>query len=117
MKRCEVHINGTIFLVDFGLGIESRGFCIKIYVLAENDENARYVAMDMFRKNKVLRGSVYQNKDDPPVMCAEEMIEIEKYDEFYEKVRGHVCCLESGTEDVQQQATPGAPVAALFSLG
>ena len=51
--------------------------------------------MELLREHKSLRGHIHNNKDDPPVMTAEEIQQISNYEEIELKIQGLAWYLEN----------------------
>ena len=88
MKAYQVLVYGTNFLVEFGAGLEKHGFYTNVYVQAVDEEQAEYAAMELLRRDEGLRGWVHNDKDDPPIMYAEDIQEIDDYEEIEHKLQG-----------------------------
>jgi hypothetical protein len=88
MTAYEVLVNGTNFLILFNGKSKKMGFYTKVYVQADNVQNAEFKAMDMIREHENLKKIVLNKKEDPPMMYLEEMVEINNFRAIQSKTQG-----------------------------
>jgi hypothetical protein len=56
------------------------GFYVSRVVDAQNPNEAELAAVDLVREDSRLKGNVLNERDDPPMLYAEEIEEIEESD-------------------------------------
>jgi uncharacterized membrane protein len=74
MKKFEVCIRGTNFLIKTDNKAKKNGFYAARFVEAKDTSTAVEIAMDSFRSE--LKDAVLNDKSDPPVMNVEEVEEV-----------------------------------------
>jgi hypothetical protein len=79
IKKYRVLVQGTNFLIPINNELVKCGFYTTRYVEAKNAKEAEYKAMDILRGTKRLKDIVKNDAMDPPVMNAEEIVEIESF--------------------------------------
>lgn len=80
MSKYLVLINGGNFLLNFDGQLRKLGFYAARVVDAQNPEEAELAAVDLVREDSGLQGNVLNEPDDPPMLYAEEIKEIEESD-------------------------------------
>ena len=80
MNKYRVSINGENFLLNFDGQIQKVGFYVTRVVDARNSQGAELAAVDLVRNDSWLKGNVLNERDDPPILYAEEIEEIEESD-------------------------------------
>ncbi|OZG72614.1 hypothetical protein BTA51_13880 [Hahella sp. CCB-MM4] len=79
MNKYKVLLNGQNFLVELEGKIGRFGFLSNIFVEAENENDAEQKAVEMLRQNKTLSYSVKNERENPPMIYAEEIIEMDNF--------------------------------------
>ena len=102
MNDYQVFIHGTNFLVESDLNLEKHGFFTNVYVQADSEEQAELTAIDTLRQNQSLRKLMRNKMGDPPMMFAEEILEISNFDEIEPKQQGLSWYLESDDSNTSQ---------------
>jgi len=72
-------LNGQNFYLDLGEGLARHGFYTTRYTHANSKPEAELVAIESVRKRDDIRLKNEQN--DPPMLYAEEIVEIDSIDE------------------------------------
>lgn len=81
MKKYRIFINGKNFLIEINGALAKHGFYTNRYVEANDERDAELQAMDMIRKREGLKNAVRNAEGDPPMMYAEEIHELNDFDE------------------------------------
>ena len=95
MSTFEVRVSGNNFLIEREERLEKHGFVTNVYTEAKNEEDAENKAIDLLRKHEDLKSAVRNQKDDPPEMYADEIVEITNYEEIEPKVQSLIWYSES----------------------
>ena len=80
MSKYQVGINGENFLVNLDGEVRKLGFYTSRIVDAKNPKEAELVAVDNVRGDSALKGIVLNERDDSPMIYAEEIEEIKEFD-------------------------------------
>ncbi len=80
MSKYRVLINGENFFLNFEGRPQKLGFYVTRFVDAQDAEGAEKAAVDLIREDAWLKGNVLNNRDDPPMLYADEVKELEAYD-------------------------------------
>jgi hypothetical protein len=80
MSKYRVLINGEDFLLNFDGQLQKLGLYVTRVVDAQNPDEAELAAVDLVREDSRLRGNILNERDDPPMLYAEEVEEIEESD-------------------------------------
>jgi hypothetical protein len=80
MSKYRVLINGENFLLNSEGRPQKLGFYVTRFVDARDAEDAENAAVALIREDVALQGLVLNNRDDPPMLYAEEVEELEAYD-------------------------------------
>ncbi|HEX8745798.1 MAG TPA: hypothetical protein VF717_01275 [Pyrinomonadaceae bacterium] len=80
MGKYRVLINGENFLLDFDGQLRKLGFYVTRAVDAQDPDEAELTAVDLVREDSRLKGNVLNERDDPPMLYAEDVEEIEESD-------------------------------------
>ena len=80
MKKFSVLINGRNFIMDLGDGSQKRGFYAKRFIEAKDAEDAELLAVETIRNDDKLKTNTLNNTNDPPMLFAEEILELESFD-------------------------------------
>jgi hypothetical protein len=78
-RKFEVMVKGQNFLILVDGKLEKRGFYTKRFVEAKDREEAEYKVMDIMRSTKGLQEITKNEKNEPPLMYAEEITEIKSF--------------------------------------
>lgn len=70
-------MNGENFLLNSDGQLQKLGFYVTRIVEAQNPEEAELAAVDLVREDSRLKGNVLNERDDPPMLYADEIEEIE----------------------------------------
>jgi hypothetical protein len=73
-----VLINGENFLLNYDGQLQKLGFYVSRVVDAQNPDDAELAAVDLVREDSRLKGNILNERDDPPMLYAEEIEEIEE---------------------------------------
>ncbi len=96
MKKYRVFIRGENFLIDLD-GVEQKvGFYTTRFVEARGEEEAENAAIDLLRSDPKLVRGVRNQRDDTPMMYAEEIEEVESFGDFLVPGRGFTFFPEEG---------------------
>jgi hypothetical protein len=71
-------MTGENFLLNFDGQLQKLGFYVTRVVDAQNPEEAELAAVALIRADSRLEGNVLNERDDPPMLYAEEIEEIER---------------------------------------
>ncbi len=77
MKAYRVLINGRNFRIRSGDDIEYLGFFTTRFVRANSVNEAELLAVDLIKADTWLQKSTLNSKDDPPMLFADEIDEVE----------------------------------------
>ena len=80
MSKYRVLLNGENFLLNFNGQLQKLGFYVSRVVDAQNPGEAELAAVNLVREDSRLKGNVLNELDDPPMLYAEEIEEIEESD-------------------------------------
>ena len=80
MGKYSVTINGQNFLVNLDGETRKLGFLTVRHVEAGSPEEAELAAVQMVRDDQELRAMVLNNRDDPPTMDVDEIVELKTFD-------------------------------------
>lgn len=80
MKKYRVMINGRNFLIDLGQGLTKHGFYTTRFVEASNPHDAEIKAVASLRQWDEVKALVKNKKDDPPMLYADEIVELTTFD-------------------------------------
>jgi len=83
MKKYRVIINGRNFLIDLGLGLAKHGFYATRFVEASDPHDAEIKAVASLRQWDEVKALVENKKDDPPMLYADEIVELAAFDEVH----------------------------------
>jgi hypothetical protein len=78
MSKYRVLISGENFLLNFDGQVQKLGFYVTRVVDAQNPNDAELAAVDLVRRDSRLKGNVLNQSDDPPMLYAEEIEEVEE---------------------------------------
>jgi hypothetical protein len=78
MSKYRVLINGENFLINFDGQVQKVGFYTSRIVDAQNPEEAELTSVALVKGDSALKGFVLNERDDSPMLYAEEIEEIEK---------------------------------------
>jgi hypothetical protein len=78
MSKYRVLINGETFLLNFDGQPQKLGFYVTRVFDAQSPNEAEFAAVDSVREDSHLKGNVLNERDDPPMLYAEEIEEIEE---------------------------------------
>ncbi|MCA1592796.1 MAG: hypothetical protein LC754_09135 [Acidobacteria bacterium] len=78
MSKYRVLINGENFLLNFDRQLQKLGFYVTRVVDARNPEEAELAAVNLVREDSRLKDNVLNERDDPPMLYADEIEEIEE---------------------------------------
>jgi hypothetical protein len=81
MKKYKVMLNGQNFVLDLEQGLARHGFYTTRYVYANSKAEAELVAVESVRKRADIMRILKNDRNDPPILYAEEIDEIEYIDE------------------------------------
>ena len=79
MKKFSVLIHGRNFLIRLDKKIERLGFYTTRYVEAEDSALAEFKAVELIQNDKELNQNVINTSENPPMLYAEEISEIESF--------------------------------------
>jgi hypothetical protein len=80
MSKYRVLMNGENFLLNFDGRPQKLGFYVTRFVDAADAEGAECAAVALLREDAALKGLVLNGRDDPPVLNADEVEEVEECD-------------------------------------
>lgn len=80
MKKYKIFINGKNFQIKLNEKMTKCGFYTTKYIEANNPEEARSLVMDMLSSDDKLKDVVKNDKNDPPIIYADEISEVESFD-------------------------------------
>ena len=80
MSKYRVLISGENFLLNFDGRPQKLGFYVTRFVDAADAEDAENAAVALLRDDAALKGLVLNSRDDPPMLYADEVEELEAYD-------------------------------------
>jgi hypothetical protein len=72
-----VLLNGENFLLNFDGRPQKMGFYVTRFVDAADADDAENAAVALLREDALLKGLVLNGRDDPPMLYAEEVEELE----------------------------------------
>jgi hypothetical protein len=75
-----VPINGENFLFTFDGQPQKWGFYVTRVVEAQGHKEAELAAIELVRDDSRLKGGVINERNDPPMLYAEEIEKIKKFD-------------------------------------
>jgi hypothetical protein len=78
MSKYRVLLNGENFLLNFDGQLQKLGFYVTRVVVAQNPDEAELAAVNLVREDSQLKDNVLNERDDPPMLYAEEVEEIEE---------------------------------------
>jgi hypothetical protein len=81
MSKYRVLINGENFLLNFDGRLEKVGFYVTRVVEARKPDEAELAAVDLVREDSRLKDNVLNERDDPPMLYADEIEEMEESEE------------------------------------
>ena len=70
-------LNGQNFVIDLGEGQAKYGFYTTRYANANTKAEAEIIAIESIRKISDIKQNIKNEKNDPPILYAEEIEEIE----------------------------------------
>ena len=79
MKKFSVFIHGKNFLLRLDQEIERLGFYTTRYVEAEDSALAEFMAVELIQNDKDLNQNVTNTPENPPMLYAEEILELESF--------------------------------------
>jgi len=79
-KKYRVMINGRNFLIDIGSGLIKYGFFTTRFVEAPTPDKAELMAVESIRQWGEIITRIKNKKDDPPMLYAEEIVELRTFD-------------------------------------
>ena len=79
MKKYSVLIHGRNFFIRLDGKIERMGFYTTRYVEAEDAALAEFKAAELIQNDDELNKTVFNTPDNPPVLFAEEITELESF--------------------------------------
>ena len=77
MNKYRVAIHGKNYLIKLDDMTERMGFYTVRYVEAENEEMAECKAVEIIQNDEKLNQVVLNDPDNPPVLSADEVLELE----------------------------------------
>ena len=80
MKKFRVLLRGENFLLDMDGTVKSTGFYTTVFVEARDADEAELSAVEVIRKDDRLRQCVLNERPDPPMLYAEEVDELTRFD-------------------------------------
>jgi hypothetical protein len=80
MSKYRVLIKGENFLLNSDGQLQKLGFYVTRVVDARNPDEAELAAVNLLREDSQLKGNVLNEGDDPPMLYAEEIEEVEPSD-------------------------------------
>ena len=79
-KKYKVLVRGENFLLNVDGKNQKLGFYTTRFVEAQKEEGAEEMAIAVVRDDPKLRSGVLNELSDPPVMFAEEIVELKSFD-------------------------------------
>jgi len=80
MKNYKIMLNGQNFVIDLGKGLARHGFYTTHYASADSKAEAELIAIESVKKHDNIMHNIKNNENDPPILYAEEIVEIETID-------------------------------------
>lgn len=80
MRKYKILINGKNFFIILNGSLTKCGFYTTRYTEADNPEEAEHKVMNMLRSEEKIKDIVKNDKNDPPIMYADEISGIEAFD-------------------------------------
>ena len=81
MKKYKIMLNGQNFKLNLGEGFARHGFYTTRYANATSKSAAEHIAVESIRKRDDINLRLKNEKIDPPIIYAEEIVEIDSIDE------------------------------------
>ena len=78
MNKYRALINGENFLLNFDGQLQKVGFYVTRVVYVQNPAEAELAAVNLVREDSRLKDNVLNERDDPPMLYADETEEIEE---------------------------------------
>ena len=82
MKKYKILICGENFILDLGEGVKKYGFYVNSFCEADNENNARILAMDSINQRKEIQARIVNTNDNLPILKVEEITEIDSFDTY-----------------------------------
>jgi hypothetical protein len=79
-RKFRVLINGKNFILDLGEGPKESGFFTTRYVEAKDAHEAENKVVELIKNDEHLKQNVFNEKNNPPILYAEEIVELESFD-------------------------------------
>ena len=80
LKKSRVLLRGENFLMDVDDTVKSMGFFTTVFVEAPDPDKAELRAVEVIRKDDRLRRCVLNERPDPPMLYAEGIDEVTRFD-------------------------------------
>ncbi len=81
MKKYKIMLNGQNFNLDLGEGLARHGFYTTRYANATSKSAAENIAIESIRKRDDINRRLKNQEIDPPIIYAEEIVEIDSIDQ------------------------------------
>jgi hypothetical protein len=81
MKPYKVMLNGQNFYLNLGEGLAKHGFYTTRFVNANSKSEAELMVIESIRKKDDIKKRLKNDINDPPMLYAEEIVEIASIDE------------------------------------
>lgn len=78
MSKYKVLVNGENFLLDYEGRPKKLGFYVWRSVEASDAEAAENAVIELIRGDTRLKGKALNGRDDPPMLYAEEVVEVDE---------------------------------------
>jgi hypothetical protein len=80
MKKFRILLRGENFFMESGGAMKRFGFYTTRFAEAHDEAEAERPVVEAFRQEGQLRGRVLNDRSDPPMLFAEEIVEIASFE-------------------------------------